>query len=238
MKIFLSLVVRVFLIFSLFPGQVMTDVYIEARPREMTKKVGQSATISCSVSEKIDIREIYLLKENTKILSLTVQSSALSFKLSFHGTFENFTWIINEPEIMDSYMCTDKKETSVLKISERLKESDHIDCPSPDESSTHMFLNSGSNQVASLWISPSGYHSRLNISGTIRNLNLTLNDLSTKDTEVYEWRGKAEGIPGELEGEHTVLKVKNHGISIYPGKLGLAFPLALASGLFKLQKVW
>lgn len=239
MNIFFSLVVPFFPIFILFPGKVMTDVYITARPRDLDLKVGQSATISASVSDKVDIREIYLFKNDINILSLTVQTSDLSFTLSFFGTFEKFHWIIAEEESMDAYVCTDKTEMDEdLKISERLKDSNQIDCPSPEESSNHLFLNSGNQQIASLRISPGGYHSRLHISGTIRHLNITLNDLRVEDTELYEWKGKAEGIPSEVEGEHTVLHVRSHGISISTGKLALASLVASASGLFKWDTVW
>lgn len=232
MNIFLGLVVPVFPIFILFPGKVMADVYITAIPRDLDRKVGQSATISVSVSNKIDIREIYLFKNNTNILSLKVQTTILSFTLSFFGTFDKFKWIIEEEDSMDSYVCTDNTEMDALKIPERLTETNHIDCPSPDESSNHMFLNSGSKQIASLRVNPGGYRSRLHISGTIRHLNVTLNDLRIEDTELYDWKGKAEGIPSEVEGEHTILHVRSHGMNIYTGKLGLAFPVALASGLF------
>ncbi|XP_066442906.1 uncharacterized protein [Eleutherodactylus coqui] len=235
MKILLISLVPAFLIFILLPGKVMLNTYIDQKPRDMDRKVGQSAIISCSVPEDIDIREIHFQRINTKIFSLTVQTSHISSILRFSGTFEKFQWIIDDGESTGSYICKEQTEMNALKSSGRLKEKNEIDCPSPDVSSTSnlLVLNNGSNQVASLWINPRTYYSRLDISGTIRNVKVTLNNLNEEDTDSYECTGKAEGITEELKGIATFLTVRSHGIRIHTGKLGLAFAMALVSCLFK-----
>ncbi|CAN2391624.1 hypothetical protein PRIEUP_LOCUS1664, partial [Pristimantis euphronides] len=211
----------------------MLNTYINETPPDLDLKAGQSATISCSVTEEIDIREIHFQKRKTRIFSLAVQTSDISSKLRFSGTFKKFKWIIDDGENLGSYICTDQTELNAMKSSGRLKEKNQIDCPSPDNSSTYIFLNNGSKQIASLLIQPRGYYSRLDVSGTIRNVKITLNNLSREDIDSYECTGKAEGITEELRGKQTFLNVRNHEMCIHTGKLGLAFAMALASCLFK-----
>ncbi|XP_075702357.1 uncharacterized protein LOC142666252 [Rhinoderma darwinii] len=221
MRMVWSSLVPVFLI--LIPGKVMSDSYINQTPDEWNIEVGKSATISCSVAEKIDIREIYFLRHQTQIFNLTIETSNISYTLGFSGIFEKFKWTIHGDN-MSSYTCTDTKDMNSLKTSGTFQETNQIDCPSPGKSSSYMLLNNGTKQIASLSMN-SVYHSRLHISGTIRNLTITLKNLSKEDVDLYACTGKAEGIDGEIKEQHTVLK--NHGINIQTGNMALALGIGI-----------
>ncbi|KAM3920791.1 uncharacterized protein RB166_010305 [Leptodactylus fuscus] len=227
MKMFL---ISVVLSFILIPGQVMSS-YITQSPKEIDLKVGESAAVSCSVSSNIDIKEIQFWKRSQSIVNLTVKPSDISSTLSFFGTLEKFNWIADG--YMGSYTCIDKTDENILKTSELPNETNDIDCPSPKASSTSMLLMNGSQEIASL--STSGeYRSRLQVSGTIRNLTITLKGLTENDTDSYECKGRAEGIGEELTGASTMLIVRSHGISRHADNLGLAFIMALASCVYKM----
>ncbi|XP_073538614.1 uncharacterized protein [Phyllobates terribilis] len=221
-----SSLIPVLLIFILVPGEVMPNKYINGIPPNLDRKVGQSATFSCIATEHIDIRELQLgaSKTKKKFLNLTMDKSGISSKLSFSGSFEKFHWVIKGEEPISSYVCTDKTEI--------LEGTNQIDCPLPDENSTFLFLKNGREQIASFWINSGDYRSRLDISGTLLNITITLNNLTEEDTGSYECTGKAEGIGEELLGTPTFLTVRGHGIGIYTGNLGFAFFVALASIFF------
>ncbi|XP_071968929.1 uncharacterized protein [Engystomops pustulosus] len=208
--------------------KIMTpDLDINQTPREIHKTSGQSATISCSVRDDIDIKEMQFYQREEKLFSLIVQSSVDSFTLKFLGNSENFTWITDGEE---SYVCTEKTETNGLKTSGRPKGSNEIYCPPPEKSNTTMYLVNGSQQIASMWINVTRHRSRLQISGTIRNLEITLNNLRNDDQDFYQCRGTVGGFPNELRGNLTFLII-NHGVSSFVGHLGLTFVVALASCL-------
>ncbi|XP_077109601.1 uncharacterized protein LOC143766096 [Ranitomeya variabilis] len=230
MKMFVSSLVPVLLIFILVPGEVMPISYINGSPPNLDRKVGQSATFSCIITEPIDIRELQFgaSKTKEKFLNLTMDKNGITSKLSFSGYFEKFLWTIKE-ENSSSYVCTDKTEMNELEKLERREGANQIDCPLPNENSTFLFLKNGLEQIASFWIKSGDNRSRINISGTLLNLKITLNNLNKKDTGSYECTGKAEGIEEELIGTPTFLTVRDHGIGIYTGNMGLAFVVALAS---------
>ncbi|XP_073415889.1 uncharacterized protein [Dendrobates tinctorius] len=233
MKMFVSSLIQVLLIFILVPGEVMPISYINGTPLNLDQKVGQSATFSCIITEPIDIRELQFRVSKTKerFLNLTMDKNGIASKLSFSGYFKKFHWTIKEENI-SSYVCTDKTEMNELAKLERLEGTNQIDCPLPKEISYFLFLKNEHEQIASFWIKSGDYHNRINISGTLLNLKITLNNLNKEDTGSYECTGKAKGIEEELIGTPTFLTVRDHGIGIYTGNLGLAFVVALASIFF------
>ncbi|XP_044130614.1 uncharacterized protein LOC122923838 [Bufo gargarizans] len=235
MKIFLSSLTPVYLIFTLIPSKVTSDTSLTQTPSEITLRVGQSATITCSIEKNIDIREMQFWKNKENLLNLTIQTSDISSKIRFSGTFGEFKWILDDGEHTDSYICTAKTEMNALKLSEGVHKTNQIDCPSPDESSTNVILNNGSKKIASLSVIPGEYRSRLDISGTILSLTLTLKNVNISDIDSYQCKGRAKNIAEDsLHGKPTILNVKNHGKSSHTGNLGSAFAMVLASWLFKL----
>ncbi|XP_069808020.1 uncharacterized protein [Dendropsophus ebraccatus] len=231
MNTFLSSLVPVFLIFIQVRGNAITNVNVAAAQKEL--RVGESAVISCSVADGVDIRQMNFLKNETlNILSLKIQERVYSSMLTFSGTFKKFEWVLEEGETMESCTCTDKKEMYAVTSSGQDEETKQITCPTPQNSKT-MFLLNGTQEIASLYVDPPEYHSRLSISGSIRNLKITLTNVEKEDTDTYTCQAEAKGL-GKLTGEHPFLTVRGHGVSTETGNLGLALAMALASCLYKL----
>ncbi|KAM5135431.1 uncharacterized protein ACMZJ9_018013 [Mantella aurantiaca] len=174
----------------------MSEIYIKQEPESVHKEVGQSASIQCGITENIDIRELSLFKRNALVVKLGISDSSFSKTLKVHGTYDNFSWILNKV----NYPCGHSVESSSTTCLDQTGED------------SKLYLSNDNKQVAFLYMDISlDYRSRIRLSGTILNITFTLTDLMEIDRDSYTCHGKAEHIKEDIKGNDTRLIVeKSH----------------------------
>ncbi|XP_073538611.1 uncharacterized protein [Phyllobates terribilis] len=192
------------IILVLMSSNCLSGEYITQSPPYLDLVEGDSGTISCTVQSDLDIRSLSFIRRFTIILQLCIYSTNGSNLLSFSGTFQNIK-------------CERKTETgekSTCTIGEEPFNSvqgDH--CSPPPENSLKKIFNCGDNIFASIWVDPS-YGNRIDLSGTIRKLKLTLQNVTQADSDSYSCRGNATGFIGDFTAYSTQVSVTKGSMPI------------------------
>ncbi|XP_073463044.1 uncharacterized protein [Aquarana catesbeiana] len=203
--------------FIIFLHIAMSEDYIHQVPERMSKAVGQSASIQCSVDKRIDIRGLSLYKRHSLIFTLWISSDTLSYTLEVSGTYNNFTWILNQ-DGGGTFPCTTASSA----------ESPTVACRGPDEKDPNISLWNEVENVASFSVVSSlDYKSRIRLSGTLRNLTIWVTGLRESDRDCYTCHGTAEGIERDFKGNETclivVLTLLFQDLCNSPGMLSINF---------------
>lgn len=210
----MNLKILICLSFVLFLAMTMSQDYMTQQPESITREVGQSATIQCSTHD-VDIRTIHFYKRNFRIFTFWINSANLSYTLNVSGTYDQCTWFINEAR-------TESKP-----------------CTTGDNTEKKWYLE-GNETLASLFVdSTSNYRSRIQLSGTIRKLRITLNDLLESDLDSYTCSGEANGTIG-FKGRETivtVVKAKDQGFST-GAIVGIVIAIAIAIAIILLGVIY
>ncbi|XP_077314763.1 uncharacterized protein LOC143935047 isoform X2 [Lithobates pipiens] len=217
--------------FIIFPDITMSEDYIHRVPERTSKVVGQAASVQCWVDKRIDVRGLSLYKRNSFIFTLWVGDGALSNTLEVSGTYNNFTWILNQ-DGRKTFPCTAASSP----------ESPTMACLGPGEKDPKIYLGNEVENVASFLVDSSlDYKSRIRLSGTVRNLTIWLTALSESDRDCYTCRGTAEGIERDFKGNETCLIVENApqpstahvGIGVGLAVVGVAFLFGISVCIVK-----
>ncbi|XP_072259621.1 uncharacterized protein [Pyxicephalus adspersus] len=196
------------LIFIIIPIIMMTENYIEQKPEYIYHTVGENASIQCTAGANIDIRNLSLLRRHTKIFTLRTSKSIISKVLKLSGSFEELTWSLSQLENF-LYQCSSDKNQSDFKIPGSSVEPNTTTCSVPGDFSMNLSILNGSEKVVTLWMENRlDYHSRIQLSGTIRNLSIMLNNLQESDRDSYTCSGRAEGVVDDIKGKSTSLVVE------------------------------
>lgn len=175
--------------------QRLSSEYITQRPTHLDIHEGDSGKIFCSVPNNIDIRALSLEKSREKILHLCLLNDTKPNFLSFSGTIENLKCEFSE--------TAGDEATCAMEDKKDLSKGDY--CSPPPENSIKKFLYHGPQILATIWVN-SAYKSCIDLSGTIRNLSLTLQHLTPHDDGSYACSGYASDM-GEFRADSTQLTV-------------------------------
>ncbi|XP_073415930.1 uncharacterized protein [Dendrobates tinctorius] len=86
-------------------------------------------------------------------------------------------------------------------------------CSPPPENSLKKFFNCEDNIFASIWVN-SSYGNRIDLSGTIRELKFTLQDVTEADSDSYSCRGNATRGIGEFTADSTQVSVTKGSVPV------------------------
>ncbi|KAM4030699.1 uncharacterized protein ACNLHF_018351 isoform 2-T3 [Anomaloglossus baeobatrachus] len=184
------------IILVLMSGKCLFGEYITQRPPHLDLVEGDSGTISCTVQNDLDIRSLSFIRRFTIILQLCIYSTNAS-NLSFSGTFQN----------MKCERETAAGEKSTCKVREEPFSHEHGDhCSPPPRNSLKNVFDCGNYIFASIWVNRR-YENRIDLSGTIKEINLTLKRVNGDDIDSYTCRGNATGGIEDFTAKSTQLSV-------------------------------
>ncbi|XP_068118428.1 uncharacterized protein [Hyperolius riggenbachi] len=197
------------LIFYMLPGLFLAT-YITQEPSNLQLRAGESAKMSCTVQEHIEVEELRLSFFKNEIFSISVSDKTAS-KFDFSGTFKTFSW--NVPQ---NNCSTHRSEDSLT-----------LTCYSGDVTTT----------TATLWVKNSNdYQSRLDLSGSVYKLKVTLNDLQGDDMGTYRCSGKLKDVFEGFSGNETNLTVYT-GLS-NSAVVGIVVALVIGGIIIIIGGVW
>ncbi|XP_073462568.1 uncharacterized protein [Aquarana catesbeiana] len=151
-------------------------------------EAGKYATISCLAPSNRGFRSLTFFKVTSRLFTIWIVNDKISNTLEVNGTYNDFTWILNQ-DGRKPYPCTNAN-------SER---SATPGCRGPESTGNKIYLSDGEKDMASLSID-SNYKSRIRLFGTILNPTIIVSNLVKEDEGCYTCTWEELDVPGLYRG--------------------------------------